>query len=309
VGLLSLVLISLSLLVLVAVAAYLASVRSLIGAVRNDSHQIEAELKDGLAKLQERNELVHAAVMAELQAAKQALGDIAARPVIDSSPTRDAIASELSAKVILAELTHSMKSPLLTLKGNASNLASLFPADGDSDTLQRLEDIVWGVRECELALDTFRQLVDDSSEVTRLGLLSLREAVAYLHGSTDRLLSRGTILASAVPEEVPGFSQDYLVTLLRPLVENAVEASPPGREVTVAIFDEDDVVRVSVDNAVEGPFDPDILGRPGETTKAHHSGLGLSVARRLAAMTPDGTVDAGLRDGRVVIRVDLPRRS
>jgi signal transduction histidine kinase len=216
--------------------------------------------------------------------------------------------ADLSADIILAELSHALKSPLLTVKTAADKVARSVAVDMNERAAQGLRDIQNSAQECDHALAIFQQIVDVSIDAEQDRFLTLADAITYLHGSADRVHQRETRLVVSVPDEVPEFSQSFLITLLRPLVENAVEASPMNADIVVIVKDENGAVMVSVGNMVDGPVNRDALQKRGVSTKGDgHKGLGLSVARRLAAIS-GGSLSIEFQVDRVVINVGLLRR-
>jgi signal transduction histidine kinase len=300
-----------SILICVALAIYLSRIRwrfrphfSIYHHSSMETSEAVAELMRELSAQKERSERQYESLLSEMRAAAH---DARSSSAHGSAP--DASVA-ISARTLLAELTHSLKSPLLVLNGTANILSSLSPPGSSPETAQRLKDLMWGAQECGFILDTFHQLVDTSDKVVRdgFGHIPLPDAISALHDSANRLLSQNTRVTCEAPDEVPGFSADYLVTLLRPLIDNAVEASPPGEEIRVAVISDEQYVRILVVNAVGDTFDPQILQTHGASSKHAPPGLGLSVARRLAAMSSGGTLQTEALNGRVLVRVELPRR-
>ena len=130
----------------------------------------------------------------------------------------------------------------------------------------------------------------------------LRELVAEAAG-----LARGRaeakpalIVASRPPGPVPAaVDRDQFLSLLTNLLFNAIDATPPGGEVGVRLtLAEDGMIRVAVSDAGSG-IEPAMAGRlftPFATTKPTGTGLGLTIARRVA-VDHGGTLTAANRPG------------
>jgi sensor histidine kinase regulating citrate/malate metabolism len=109
-----------------------------------------------------------------------------------------------------------------------------------------------------------------------------------------------------VPDTVPGYDNNFLVAVLVPLLENAVEAAPDGSSVMVRYATHGDGFRIQVSNtSIQGPLLADIY-EAGFTTKHGHEGLGLPAARSLLARR-EGTISHDLQDGQLTFTIELPR--
>ncbi len=131
----------------------------------------------------------------------------------------------------------------------------------------------------------------------------LRDLVAEAAG-----LVRGRAGAKAVAVRVEAppapvtaaVDRDQFLSLATNLLFNAIDASPPGGEVAVALGPAAGTATVQLEVADRGPgIDPAVESRlftPFATTKPTGTGLGLSVARR-AAEDHGGTLAAAPRPG------------
>jgi hypothetical protein len=96
-----------------------------------------------------------------------------------------------------------------------------------------------------------------------------------------------TVNFDALPTEVDGFFNHYLVVMLQPLVENAIEGCLAGGTVEVTFADERDEVAFTVYN----PVDEEILFATERTTKNGHHGLGRP--SRSESLNSSGHADNG----------------
>lgn len=100
-----------------------------------------------------------------------------------------------------------------------------------------------------------------------------------------------------MPEAVAGYSGGYLATLLLPLVENAVEASPIGGEIIIDYEESKGYFTILIINDLVKPTPEPVFPPDGSSTKHAGPGLGLSVARRLAGMQRGGRIDTSVSGG------------
>ena len=194
--------------------------------------------------------------------------------------SHDAHARELTA--LSGELAHELKNPLANVKG----LAVLAAREAQGRVVERLEVLQAEVGRMEEILQGFlafsRPLSPVSQEAVELkglceSIVSLHEGMAY---------TRGVPLAAVAPAEVQVTCDPRKVKqILINLVQNALDASPVGAEVELAVLPAGDGgARVEVRDRGPG-IAPEVrahLFELGATTKTQGTGLGLALARGLA---------------------------
>jgi two-component system, OmpR family, sensor histidine kinase ChvG len=212
-------------------------------------------------------------------------------------------------------LSHELRTPIAVVRSSLENL-KLASSPEETRTY---------VGRAEQGLMRLNTILQRMTEATRLeqGLRTAEreryDLAALVRGCVEgyRLAYAGTPVLLELPGralEVTG-SADLGAQLLDKLVENAVEFSPPGESVRVALHDERANALLSVEN--KGPLLPAAMRgrlfqsmvsvREGPAAGAPHLGLGLYVARLIAEFHGGSieAADAPARDG-VVLRVRLP---
>jgi signal transduction histidine kinase len=220
---------------------------------------------------------------------------------VSSSP------AEVSDSRMVAELNHALQTPLRGLSYAFRNLENLPDDVLIEERARRLADMTAMLDSCTSALATFRGLVDTVASVPARQP-SLNEAVRAFAGSIPQPADEPVAIDFVgLPERVEGFSNHYLLTMLQPLVENAIEGCVPGGAVEITCADHGDAVEFTVFNPVDHPVHKDVFFTPRSTTKRGHHGLGVSNVSRLAEFER-GDLTADITDTGVRVRVVLPRR-
>ena len=197
---------------------------------------------------------------------------------------------------LTATLAHEIKNPLAIIRGSARRLGKLEPG------AQRMADSV--VEEVDRLNGTVsRYLQFARGEQDAEGRGDLAASVA----ATLEMLE-GEFLARTCTLERDGVAGPLMVRLdgeslkqlALNLLLNALEALPEGGRVRVTLERRGAAVELRIHDNGPG-FPAEVLARPGEpfvTTKAHGTGLGLFMARRLVEgaggrLTIESTPGAG----------------
>lgn len=228
---------------------------------------------------------------------------------------QEALEGRQYAEEYVQTLTHELKSPLSAIRGAAELLQEELPPReqarfianirNEAERISRIVD-----RMLELARLENRR---EKPEMEPLDLSAMVRTVAESH--EPLLAGKNIHLEIAVPERLMLNGNPFLLhQALENLVQNAVEFSPPGATVRVAVTDDREKVTITVTD--EGPGIPEYalgriferfysLGRPDTGKKS--TGLGLNFVQEVAK-SHGGTIRVRNRpEGGAIAELTLPR--
>lgn len=189
---------------------------------------------------------------------------------------------------LIREISHSLNTPLGQIELTIARLAEI--AEKGSASLS-LRDAATRARQniqtCRAVLAAYKELTSVSAVASQWDVDDLRST---LRAITETFISQegkpiDDIQEDALlPRSVVGYSNYFILSLLLPLVQNAVEAAPPNTAIECWLEQGDNYYRFHVGNVADPMPDLELLSAEGYTTKGEgHEGLGLSSVRTLLA--------------------------
>jgi signal transduction histidine kinase len=200
-------------------------------------------------------------------------------------------------------ITHELRNPLSSINLNADMLMEELIERGidpdDPEVMPLLETIVDEV-------DHLHDITEEYLVYARLPSpeLEVRDLTDVVHDLVDFHLGewnrKGVSVAVDAPEEGLDVRVDpnHFRQALLNLVKNAIEASPEGASVEIALTRENDAGRIDIRD--KGPGIPedvrDDIFEPFFTTKSEGTGLGLAMTQQIVD-EHDGTLDLSSTEG------------
>jgi len=191
----------------------------------------------------------------------------------------------------ISNVSHELRTPLAGLKAMAETLQE--GALEDPPAARRF------LERMDAEIDTLIQLVQELLELARIesGRVPLEKVTIppaeLVHRSVERMAFQaeraGLRLTLDVPEHLPAVSADptRLEQVLVNLLHNAIKFTPPGGEITVSAYEQEQAVIFVVRDTGTG-IDPETLPRIFErfyksdrARSGGGTGLGLSIARHM----------------------------
>ena len=212
-----------------------------------------------------------------------------------------------SSYLIVSEMAHSMKTPLAHLEG-VIELLRRSPVLAESEEANVLNEMNTSVNICKATLAAYREVTRVADQIEPRATDSLGEALEAMHKIYTRQAGKRTKLEVTVPNLVGGYSNNYMLAILFPLLENAVEASPRTAMISITSEQDRNHIKFIVKNDVEHPVDLQRIGVRGQSSKPGHDGLGISVVKHLVSEHRGASTSFESKDNQFVFRIRLPRR-
>ena len=212
-----------------------------------------------------------------------------------------------------ANAAHELRTPLAALKAQAQVAQR---AAADADRRHALEQIVRGTDRATRLIEqmlTLARLDPESVPVERQPVDLAALAAEVVGELAPQALERRIELALAeTPRAIVAGDAALLAVLLRNLIDNAIRYTPEAGNVEVALHGGTQTVELTVTDS--GPGIPaaerervfDRFYRRADVGRATGSGLGLSIARRIADLHAGTMALEDAPDGGLRVRLRLP---
>jgi two-component system sensor histidine kinase HydH len=198
-----------------------------------------------------------------------------------------------------AVLAHEIRNPLASLKGHAQLLEESLP-DGTRDRVKAERVVREAVR--------IERLTTDLLAFVRSGTLAPRTAdpLRVVRAAIDAVGDGRTRLIDLGAPEVAPIDEERVRGALENLIRNACEADADG-EIEVEVETVDDALEIRVRDHGAGieAGDEEKIFEAFHTTRVHGTGLGLSVARRIAEAHGGSLVATNAKSGGAVFTMRL----
>lgn len=219
--------------------------------------------------------------------------------VLNSTPEASRVPTE-SFGSLIGEIAHSLGTPITQIEATA-----LLMRDGEQDD-NFAADILASVEICKVFLEGFREIASVAPSVAddSASIRSSLERAAGIYRSKNP--SFEGIIRIETPNQVPGYSCSYIVAVLLPILENALELSVSSGSIEVGFESDSASQRFLVSSEPTSLPVSDAIFERGYSTQEGHTGLGLVSVQRLLSVQRGTSVRFECKDNRVTFIVELP---
>ena len=201
--------------------------------------------------------------------------------------------------MLIRELTHFIATPLASIEGNVELLSkNLNLKKTDKNLINYLERIKTSVTICKGILETYREIYLCSKSDDKFGLRELIMETFELYREREH---KKLALNTNIQSSYPSYSNYFMMSLLLPILSNAVTAS--SENTTVELIENKGVVKIS--NTYVGDVDIDKMEIDGYSSKPEHYGLGLYTVRHLLATRKLGKLKCYKQNDRIYFEIPI----
>lgn len=204
---------------------------------------------------------------------------------------------------VVKELNHFISTPFSSVISNLEIIRSKL-GKKVYDVHENLDRIKSSIDLCKCVIATYREVaILSTSTDTIIGSLSdiVRNTLEIFRESHNK---KNLIIEININDTVDGFSNHYLISILMPLLENAVVASP--KDSTIKLYQPNDLEFI-IQNKCTPPPNIRDLNTQGYSSKDGHKGTGLMIVRHLLGIKKQGALSIVIEKNDVIQTVKLNR--
>lgn len=213
---------------------------------------------------------------------------------------------DFSVSDFVSDVKHSLMTPLSQILSNCELMEDELSSDKTKQSLERIES---NVKVCQSIINSYKEIVAISN--TRM-FIGLREACDACLESASREYNKNAVLlvyGKDFIDAIEGYSNNLLIGLLAPLINNAVAASPNGASIEINIRDEEERYHLFITNLCEKEVPSLVqLNTTGYSSKDNHQGVGLSTVRNLVRLMKSAELKFEVNDNKVTVIINLEKR-
>lgn len=204
---------------------------------------------------------------------------------------------------ILSDIKHSMATPLSQILTNCE-LIKGSQDNNEKEYVERIEDIT------KLCLVIISSYVEQARISKGYNDMDIRQGLKTMDLYKNEYHKENVeIKYEGLPNKIEGYTNNQILTLLQPLVQNAIYASPVNGVVKLFFEQSNDRYTIKIVNQVAGVM-PTLkdLNTMGYSSKAGHSGIGIQTVRNQLRMLGEDELTFELDKNTVTAVINLKKK-
>ena len=204
-------------------------------------------------------------------------------------------------KRVISELYHFFETPFTNVIANCENLHNSLKKSESKATLKYIDSIENSIGLCRGYITFYREIENITSQEEAID--NLEDSVKASFNIYRDASHKKIRLSVSLSKSYQGFSNFELITMLTPLIQNAVTAAPKNTEIRV--YEENDCIFVT--NEYEGKLSLANLKKDGFSSRKNHEGLGLRIVRGLLAARKMESLAIEQKENRITFSISLKK--
>lgn len=209
----------------------------------------------------------------------------------------------IESREILSDIKHSMATPLSQILTNCE-LIKGSQDNNEKEYVERIEDIT------KLCLVIISSYVEQARISKGYNDMDIRQGLKTMDLYKNEYHKENVeIKYEGLPNKIEGYTNNQILTLLQPLVQNAIYASPVNGVVKLFFEQSNDRYTIKIVNQVAGVM-PTLkdLNTMGYSSKAGHSGIGIQTVRNQLRMLGEDELTFELDKNTVTAVINLKKK-
>lgn len=206
----------------------------------------------------------------------------------------------------VSDVKHSLMTPLSQILSNCELMEDEMRSEKAKQYVDRIEK---NVKVCQSIINSYKEVVAVAKTKTFIGLREACDACLESAGKEYRKDSVTIVYGNGFVDTIEGYSNNLLIGLVAPLINNAVAASPDEASIDVNIDEEAEYYQLIISNLCENEA-PTLLqlNTIGYSSKKNHQGVGLSTVRNLIRLMKSAKLRFDVNENKVTVIIFLEKR-
>lgn len=204
---------------------------------------------------------------------------------------------------LIRDLNHFFATPFATIEANTELLKS---TKGINTTY--LEKINNSIQLCKCIIETYRESLSFSNNQENV-IDSLKQTIGCAYNTyaerNEKILK--PLNTTNIPDRFLSHNNHYLISIILPLLENAIQAAPNNSEIEINFNNNDRTIRIS--NMCDALPTLINLQTQGYSSKENHRGNGLMIVKSLLSLKNRGTLTSEIdeKNNKVIQTIKLTK--
>lgn len=202
---------------------------------------------------------------------------------------------------VITELNHSLATPLSQIEVNCELLKPKLKGT----LLPQLERIIQYVNFCRRTILAFKEILSSSV------IGNSKDYATSLTESFDMYCDKNkkhNLKLQLNAEDNIGISPNILMSIVSPLLENAVTASPDGKEIQLKVSQHDKWINIIIKNECTKVPNLDDLKIGGFSSKKNHLGTGLETVRHFLVLLGGKELQISIENKIIKFTLNIPTK-